>query len=243
MLLYRLWIIFLLVVGICGVSYVRANYDATQGSGTTFGSNDVGGVKFPKMVITDPTTVSQMAGVDASGNLKVIGTGVAQASATSGQTLSPVGCAATTAARAISNGNTDILNCDTSGQLRVVQSADPCLAGAKTTAAFSQTSVANIITASASNKNYICSILINANGGAEIFNVVEDDTSGCGSPTAALVGSTTAANGVSVAQLSGWSASGGGGTLLAGLATNRYTCITQSGSNRISGYITYVQAP
>lgn len=48
-----------------------ANYAATVGAGTNFGSFDVGGVKFPGFVISDATTPTQGAAVNASGQLSV----------------------------------------------------------------------------------------------------------------------------------------------------------------------------
>lgn len=117
---------------------------------------------------------------------------------------------------------------------------DPCTSGAKTTTAISQTSITNIISADANKTNYICALTLVA-GAAEIINIVEDDTSGCGSPTAALVGSTTAANGVSVAANGGFAVGNGQSAVLIGTANNRYLCISQNGSNRVSGFITWVQ--
>jgi hypothetical protein len=117
---------------------------------------------------------------------------------------------------------------------------DPCQSVAKTTTAFSQTSIANVIAADAAKINYICAIVIVASA-AEVVSVVEDDTSGCGSLTAALAGSTTAANGMSLAANGGFTLGNGESTVLKGSANNRYLCIGQDGSDRISGSVTWVQ--
>ena len=117
---------------------------------------------------------------------------------------------------------------------------DPCQSVSKTTTAFSQTTIANIITADANKTNYICAIVIVASA-AEVVSVVEDDTSGCGSLTAALAGSTTAANGMSLAANGGFTLGNGESTVLKGSANNRYLCIAQDGADRISGSITWVQ--
>jgi hypothetical protein len=117
---------------------------------------------------------------------------------------------------------------------------DPCQSVAKTTTAFSQTSIANIITADANKTNYICAITIVASA-AEVVSVVEDDTSGCGSLTAVLVGSTTAANGVSLAANGGFAVGNGESAVIKGSANNRYLCLAQDGADRISGFITWVQ--
>ena len=117
---------------------------------------------------------------------------------------------------------------------------DPCETGTKTTTAFSQTAIANIITADAAKKNYICAFTVVA-GSAEVVSIVEDDTTACASPTAALMGSTTAANGLSFAANGGMTLGNGESSVLVGSATNRYLCVAQSGSNRVSGFVTWVQ--
>jgi hypothetical protein len=119
-------------------------------------------------------------------------------------------------------------------------SLDPCQTETKTTTPFSQTTIANIISADAAKTNYICAISIVASA-AEAVSVVEDDTSGCGSITAALAGSTTAANGMSFAANGGFALGNGAAAVLKGSAANRYLCISQDGSDRISGFVTWVQ--
>lgn len=47
------------------------NYQATQGSGTTFGSKLVSAVNYPQIVFCDPTTPSQCAAVDSSGYISI----------------------------------------------------------------------------------------------------------------------------------------------------------------------------
>lgn len=133
------------------------------------------------------------------------------------------------------------LNC-TNRALLVENRTDPCQDSTltKTTTAFSQTAIANIITASASAKNYVCAMSLVASA-AEVVSVVEDDTTACASPTAALTGSTTAANGQSLAANGGFVLGDGSATVLAGTAANRYLCVLQSGANRVSGFITWVQ--
>jgi hypothetical protein len=53
------------------------NYSATAGSGLTFGSKFVSSVNYPQFVFCDPTTPSQCVAVNSSGQLVVIGAGVA----------------------------------------------------------------------------------------------------------------------------------------------------------------------
>lgn len=117
---------------------------------------------------------------------------------------------------------------------------DPCAANTKTTTPVSLTARTVIIAAVSAKKNYICSIAIAA-GAAEVFNVVEGTGTTCQTGTAAVVGSTTAANGMSFAANGGFSAVGGTMTVLQGITANVDTCIVPSGSNRLSGFVTWVQ--
>lgn len=117
---------------------------------------------------------------------------------------------------------------------------DPCSGNAKTTDPFSLTARGVIVAAAASKKNYICSISVVA-GAAEIFNVVEGTGTTCQTGTAAIVGSTTAANGMSFAANGGAALIGGDAAVLSGKTANVDTCILPSGSNRLAGFVTYVQ--
>ena len=120
------------------------------------------------------------------------------------------------------------------------QLLDPCQTETKTTTSFSQTSIANIITAVSGKTNYVCAMSLVA-AAAEVVSVVEDDTTACASPTVALTGSLTAANGQSLAANGGYVLGDGTATVLAGSTSNRYLCVLQNGSNRVSGFITWVQ--
>lgn len=53
-------------------SALAQNYQATQGSGTTFGTKLVSAVNYPQFVVCDPTTPAQCVAVDASGRLSLI---------------------------------------------------------------------------------------------------------------------------------------------------------------------------
>jgi hypothetical protein len=194
-----------------------------------------------------PTNGQQVAiQCDSSGNIKTVGSGPADnAIALASLQTAPVSFIAQTTNTTCNDGNNCIPRVNPATRALRMDSVDPCSSVAKTTVVINQTATSgtNVASASASNKTYICSLVLNANGGANVFSIVEDDTSGCGSPTAALVGSTTASEGISVSQYSGWSSSGGGNTIVAGGTANRYVCVIQSSANRLSGYVTYVQAP
>lgn len=145
----------------------------------------------------------------------------------------------TLATSASASGKYGTFNQNSRGALWV-SSDDPCDSEAKTTAPFSLTARGVVIAAVSAKKNFVCSIVVVA-GAAEVFNLVEGTGTTCQTSTAAVAGSTTAANGLSFAANGGFSAIGGRGTVIAGIGTNVDTCIMPSGSNRLSGFITYVQ--
>lgn len=125
-------------------------------------------------------------------------------------------------------------------------SDDPCTKGTnKTTAAISQTGSAAIITGASTRKTYICGGSINLVD-AESISIVEGTTNStpCDTGAFALMGSTTVANGMPLAANEGLSMGSGGATnILAGHTLADNVCILQSGSGRLAGWVTYVQAP
>lgn len=126
------------------------------------------------------------------------------------------------------------------GTTQVSYKADPCQSADKTTTAISQTADTVIIAAAASKKNYICHILVFA-AAAEIVNIVEGTGTTCQTGTAAIVGSTTEANGLSLAANGGFGIGHGTAAAIIGKTANVDTCLYNSGSNRISGSVTWVQ--
>lgn len=136
-------------------------------------------------------------------------------------------------------GDFATFNTNNVGALWVSQ-VDPCSSEAKVTDPFSLTARGVIISAAASKKNYICAISVVA-GAAEILNIDEGTGTTCQTGTAAIAGSTTAANGLSFAANGGMAAIGSNSTVLAGKTANVDTCIVPSGSNRLAGFVTYVQ--
>lgn len=120
------------------------------------------------------------------------------------------------------------------------QVTDPCKAVTKLYKAFSQTATAVLVSGTSSKKTYVCSIAIIA-GAAEIFNLTAGTGSTCGTNTVAVLGSTTAANGLSLAANGGITLGNGDAALAATTVNADDLCLQQSGSNRLSGGITYVQ--
>lgn len=76
--------------------YAIANYAATVGSGTTFGSFDIGGVKFAGFVINDATVANQGATVSAGGALSTTVSGTVAVTESGTWTIQPGNTANTT---------------------------------------------------------------------------------------------------------------------------------------------------
>ncbi len=119
---------------------------------------------------------------------------------------------------------------------------DPCSGIAKTTTPISITTDTVIVSALASNKTYICSLILVASA-AEIVSITQGDTSVCGTNEVALMGSTTDASGLSLAANGGLVLGTGSATVIAGTVANDDICLNVSGTNRVSGSVTWVQAP
>ena len=101
------------------------------------------------------------------------------------------------------------------------------------------TEIANQVT---SEFFYICSVnLISA--AANNVAIVEDDTDVCASPTAALNGGVTAAEGWNFAANGGLVTGNGQNWIMKTTTANRYLCIITSAAVQLSGTITYVSAP
>lgn len=107
--------------------------------------------------------------------------------------------------------------------------------------AISQTADATLVSGTASQYFYICSIILVA-GAAEVVSLWEGTGTACGTGSTAILGSTTEANGLSLAA-------NGGFTMVSGVpflrtaTTANDLCLRQSGTNRVSGVITYYKAP
>lgn len=132
--------------------------------------------------------------------------------------------------------------CSGSGAFHIIIGNDPCSDVAKTTTPISLITDTIIIPAVSGKKNYICAISVVA-GAAEIVSITEGTTALCASGEVALLGSVTDAEGMSFAANGGLALIGGNATVIAGKTSNVNTCLNVSGSNRVSGYVTWVQAP
>jgi hypothetical protein len=146
----------------------------------------------------------------------------------------------TTPCTAVSADGDAVIPCATRAGMLWSRTYDPCTGNAKTTTPISSTADVAIITATSGKKNYICSLSLVASA-AEVVSVWEGTGTACGTGSAALAGSTTEANGLSFAANGGIALVGGQGTALNGITANVDTCLRISGSNRVSGFVTWVQ--
>lgn len=122
--------------------------------------------------------------------------------------------------------------------LYVASASDPCLSIAVTTLPVSVAADTAVITATASKRTYICGGALIA-AAAEVVSIWEGTGSACGTSSAALVGSTTEANGMSLAANGGFTVP----SSIRGISTNVDVCIRLNATNRVAGWLTYVQAP
>lgn len=118
---------------------------------------------------------------------------------------------------------------------------DPCQVVAKTNLTGTQTTSTKIISGTSAKKTYICSFVVIA-GAAEIMNITAGTGATCGTGTSVVLGSSTAANGLSFAANGGLTLGNGAATVIAVTAAAADdVCLTQSGSNRLTYHLTYVQ--
>lgn len=118
--------------------------------------------------------------------------------------------------------------------------ADPCQTAASTTLPVSVVTDTELVAAAGGDKVYVCSALLVA-AAAEVINFVEGTGTVCATSKTALVGSTTDANGVSLAANGGFVVGSGDAAPFHTNTAGNALCLTLSGTNRVSGYITYVQ--
>lgn len=111
------------------------------------------------------------------------------------------------------------------------QVADQC----PNTLAISQTASTDILTTT--NKLHICSLVLVASAALTV-NLIEGTGTTCATGGAALIGSTTAANGLSLAANGGFSAIAGR-PWLKSKTTADHICLTMSGTGTVAGVMTY----
>ena len=147
----------------------------------------------------------------------------------------------------------DVVNTNTNGQQTMANSspvtlasnqsvADICTFAAKKFAPISTSSGnAQIVAPSGSTKVYICSI-VTVGATASVQNIIEGTGAACTTANeAAIIGSTTAANGMSFAANGGFSYGNGGAEVGATATAGNGVCLLQSGTAAIAGIMGYVQ--
>lgn len=108
-----------------------------------------------------------------------------------------------------------------------------------TTKPISQTASTDLITST--NKLHICSIVL-VSTTAQSFSLVEGTGAVCATGIAAVIGATTAANGIPAAANGGFSAVAERAWLRT-VTTADHLCLLQSGAGLIAGVITYTDQP
>jgi hypothetical protein len=123
---------------------------------------------------------------------------------------------------------------------RCKANADPCSYAAKTNLpiSFQTTSITQQIALSGSTKIYVCSLSLIASA-ATVFSITGGTGTNCGTP-AALIGTTSATHGLSLAANGGMTLGNGAGTV-AVTGAGSELCLVQSGSGDLVGNLTYVQ--
>lgn len=119
---------------------------------------------------------------------------------------------------------------------------DPCLGSVKSNFSIA-TSAGNLqLVAPVSGKKvYICSLFV-IGAAASVQNIIEGTGAACTTANeAAVIGSTTAASGLSFAANGGFTYGGGGSTLGATATTGNGLCLLQSGTTALAGNVTYIQ--
>lgn len=121
--------------------------------------------------------------------------------------------------------------------------ADPCQAAtpAKVTGVITSGTTTNILTGTAAQKIYVCYFYMQTNLANNVA-VIEGTTGGtCGSGTAALVGGTTAANGLNNAANSGQSMGNGAAYVLNTETNNNDICLITSSAGPLAYVMKYVK--
>lgn len=150
--------------------------------------------------------------------------------------------------------NVSVTNANANGQATMANSspvtlasnqavADVCTFAAKTTKPFATSGATNVqvVAPSGSTKVYICGMSIIA-GAAAHFNVIEGTGGSCTTANElAVIGSTTAGNGASLAANGGWTIGDGNGTIAQTATAANGICILTDSSIQFAGHMQVVQ--
>ncbi len=146
---------------------------------------------------------------------------------------------------AATDGDWSTLDCNNLGALRV-STIDPCTALAKTHIVINISSATTTeltpSLAGASTNWYVCAIDI-ITAAANNVALVDDNSDGCGTPTAGLAGGVTAATGWNFAANGGIVKGNGAATVFKTVTSNSVLCLMTSANTQLSGSIQVVSAP
>lgn len=203
------------------------------------GDNNIGNVDIVSSALpTGASTSANQSTIITSVQLLDDIVGVEDAAETAGGGLSRIGSVRrdTPASSADTAGDNATVNTDANG-LVWARHNDPCTALPRTTVPISVAADTAVISAGGgSTRTYICGGALVASA-AEVVNIWEGTGTACGTSSAALAGSTTEANGMSLAANGGFIIP----NTIRGLSTNVDICIRLSATNRVAGWLSYVQ--
>jgi hypothetical protein len=129
---------------------------------------------------------------------------------------------------------------DGTNWVRASTNTDPCSGGVKVFVAISQTAGAQLLTGTASNRTYVCSFVVSQpSASTQTFSLVSGTGTTCATGTGAMIGATSAANGMQIP----FSAGSGAGSIAKSAANADNVCLLQSSTDRIAGVMSYVVAP
>lgn len=131
---------------------------------------------------------------------------------------------------------------DTALVVALASNGDPCIGQKKTNVAIA-TSSGNVqlVAGVSSKKVYVCSIAI-IGATAWVGNLIEGTGAACTTANeAAVMGSTTAASGMSFPATGGMTYGNGGNTVASSATAANGLCLLQSGTAALAGNISYVQ--
>lgn len=117
--------------------------------------------------------------------------------------------------------------------------SDPCFYGTKLFVPISQATSTQLFAGTASNRIYVCSLLLTQpSASTQTFSLVSGTGSVCATSTGAMIGATSAANGMQLPFVHG-----GGESAIAKSDTDaENVCLLQSSTDRLAGVLSYVVA-
>lgn len=220
----------------------------TVGTGTIMKSKDVGGgVQAMQPIMSDVSGNP----IGTTGNPVVVSpVGIAQGAATTGVTISGIGCVSSTSALAVAALLFNPCQMTLNGAVRFDQTsiggtsvvADPCVTSVKNYTSVNLTSTSALLVATGTTGKlvYVCSFTI-SNGPAANLGLIEGTGGTCaGGTTAGVVGGTTAATGFQFAANSGIGQGNGAGAIWATHNIGNSLCVIASTTGQISGALSYV---